>query len=86
MYVCCVWSRDLFPTTGLELGLSYDMAICRIASCHKQEEEQEEEEEIENCVSLDLVQKRREADDNFKFAKCIVKGITLFFLDVIGKI
>ena len=28
--------------------------------------------EIENCVSLDSMQKRREADDNFKFTKYVV--------------
>ena len=42
--------------------------------------------EIENCGSLDFLQKKREEDDNFKFAKCIVKEITLFFLDIIEKI
>ena len=34
---------------------------------------------IENCVFLDTVQKKREADDNYKFTKYVVKEITLPF-------
>ena len=34
---------------------------------------------IENCISLDSMQKRREADDNFKFMKYVVQETTLFF-------
>ena len=35
--------------------------------------------EIEKCVSLDSVQKRREADDNFKFTEYVVMEIILLF-------
>ena len=35
--------------------------------------------EIEKYVSLDSVQKRREADDNFKFTEYVVMEIILFF-------
>ena len=41
--------------------------------------------EIENCVSLDSVQKRRAAKDNFKFMKYVVKEITLLFTIFLGK-
>ena len=42
--------------------------------------------EIENSVSLDSVQKRREADNNYKFTKYLVKEITQSFCDILGKI
>ena len=35
--------------------------------------------EIKNCIFLEYVQKRREADDEFEFTKYIVQEITLFF-------
>ena len=35
--------------------------------------------EIENCIFLDSVQKRREADDNFEFTKYVVEEIILLF-------
>ena len=35
--------------------------------------------EIEKCISFDSVQKRREADDNFKFMKYVVQGNNTFF-------
>ena len=35
--------------------------------------------EIEKCVFLDSVQKRREADDNFKFTEYVVMEIILLF-------
>ena len=41
--------------------------------------------EIEICISLDSLQKRREADANFKFMKYVVQETTLFS-DVLGKI
>ena len=34
---------------------------------------------IEKCVSLDSVQKRREADANFKFTEYVVMELILFF-------
>ena len=30
------------------------------------------EKGLENCISLDSAQKRREADDNFKFTKYVI--------------
>ena len=41
--------------------------------------------EIENYIFLDSVQKRYEADDNFKFTKYVVQETTLF-LDILEKI
>ena len=35
--------------------------------------------EIENCIFLDSVQRRRKADDNFKFTKYVVEEIILRF-------
>ena len=35
--------------------------------------------EVKNCIFLEYVQKRREADDEFEFTKYIVQEITLFF-------
>ena len=35
--------------------------------------------EIENCIFLNSVQKRREADDNFEFTKYVVEEIILLF-------
>ena len=35
--------------------------------------------EVEKCVSLDSVKKRREADDNFKFMEYVVTEIILLF-------
>ena len=35
--------------------------------------------EIENCIFLDSVQKRREVDDNFEYSKYVVEEIILLF-------
>ena len=48
-----------------EDGLRYNAFVYRV--------------EIKNCIFLEYVQKRREADDEFEFTKYIVQEITLVF-------